>query len=124
MSNTPSTLARSVPVRTSSALARSPSRSPSAPTIIDFPAPVSPDRTLNPPASGRVTDSMIARFLTRSSVSMTSSGVRDFAPAQLPTQTTEIRGPRKADDEHGELSAPDVEGVADDKRRADLAVDG
>ena len=69
-SNTPSTVALSAPVRTKSLEARSPIRSPSAPTMIDFPAPVSPVSTLKPRASGSVTASMIARFRMRSSVSM------------------------------------------------------
>jgi hypothetical protein len=54
LSNTPSTTARSAPVRMRSPLARSPSRRPNAPTMIDLPAPVSPDNTLNPGASGSV----------------------------------------------------------------------
>ena len=69
-SNTPSTVARSAPVRMTSAFARSPSSRPSAPTMIDLPAPVSPDSTLKPRASGSVSDSMIAKFLMRSSVSI------------------------------------------------------
>src|SRR5690349_23200116 len=73
-SNTPSTVARSAPLRMRSVLARSPSSRPSAPTMIDLPAPVSPDSTLKPRASGRVSDSMIAKFLMRSSVSM-SAGI-------------------------------------------------
>jgi len=66
-------LARSVPVRITSALARSPSSNPSASTMIDLPAPVSPDSTLNPGASGSVSASMIAKFLMRSSVSIAAS---------------------------------------------------
>jgi hypothetical protein len=63
-----------------SALARSPRRSPSAPTTIDFPAPVSPDSTLKPRASGSVSDSMIAKFRMRSSVSM-QGGTSSFGRA-------------------------------------------
>ena len=38
--------------------------------MIDLPAPVSPESTLNPRASGSERDSMIAKFRIRNSVSM------------------------------------------------------
>ncbi len=56
-------------VRTTSALARSPNSSASAPTMMDFPAPVSPVSTLKPGASGSVTRLDDREVAMRSSVS-------------------------------------------------------
>jgi hypothetical protein len=69
-SKTPSTEARSAPARTTSAEARSPSSSDSAPTMIDFPAPVSPVSTFSPGPSRTVSWSISAKLRIRSSVSM------------------------------------------------------
>src|SRR5205085_2397573 len=50
------------PLRIRSVVARPPSRSDSASTRIDFPAPVSPDRTWRPRVSSSSMRSTIARF--------------------------------------------------------------
>ena len=60
----PSTAADSAPVRTSSELGLSPNTRLRAPIMIDFPAPVSPVRTVNPPAKSRDKSSMMARLRT------------------------------------------------------------
>ena len=51
--------------------------------MMDFPAPVSPESTFSPRERGRVSDSMMAKFLMRSSVSMRSAR---RALAVLPSQ--------------------------------------
>src|SRR5688500_7653520 len=58
------------PVRTMSALTRSPRTAPSASMRIDFPAPVSPVSTLSPGPNARFTLSMMAKFRMASSTSM------------------------------------------------------
>ena len=58
------------PVRTRSADARAPRSRPTASTRIDFPAPVSPVRTLKPGSSSTSTASITARLRMRSRRSM------------------------------------------------------
>src|SRR5215471_17280691 len=65
---TASTVQRSAPVRISDLSARSPSKSCSAPMMIDFPAPVSPVIATNPGAICHSSSSTSARFLIRNSV--------------------------------------------------------
>src|SRR5205823_9616876 len=64
--NTASTVQRSVPVLMSDLSARSPSKSCSAPMMIDLPAPVSPVTAMNPGAICHSSSSTSARFLIRS----------------------------------------------------------
>src|SRR5688572_10051300 len=125
VSNTPSTVARSVPVRTTSAAPRSPSNKPSAPTMMDFPAPVSPVSTLNPGPSGSVSDSMIAKFLIRSSVSIPGLiSFRNSPPAELLPQRGKEAGAGKPHDLDRALRPTDVERFSHSEGGADLAVDG
>src|SRR5213595_1894914 len=63
-----STVQRSAPVRISDLSARSPSKSCSAPIMIDFPAPVSPVTATNPGPNCHSSSSTSARFLIRNSV--------------------------------------------------------
>src|SRR5687767_9618881 len=122
-SKTPSTVARSVPVRTTSAVPRSPRRRPSAPTMMDLPAPVSPVRTLKPGPSGRVSDSMIAKFLMRSSVSMPGVvALRYSAPAQLLSQGGEEAGAGETDDVDLSIRFADGKDVIGHQSRADLPI--
>src|SRR5262245_51968749 len=72
---TASTVQRSAPVRISDLSARSPSKSCSAPIIIDFPAPVSPVTATNPGPICHASSSTSARFLIRNSVRNT--GIRE-----------------------------------------------
>src|SRR5258705_3124919 len=65
-----SIVASASPVRTRSADARAPSRSPTASTRIDLPAPVSPVRTLNPGSNSTSTASITARLRMRRKRSM------------------------------------------------------
>src|SRR5512132_116435 len=65
---TASTVQRSAPVRISDLSARSPSKSCSAPIMIDFPAPVSPVTATNPGPICHSSSSTSARFLIRNSV--------------------------------------------------------
>src|SRR6476659_6674111 len=65
---TASTVQRSAPVRISDLSARSPSKSCSAPMMIDFPAPVSPVTATNPGSICHSSSSTSARFLIRNSV--------------------------------------------------------
>src|SRR4029077_9941679 len=65
---TASTVQRSAPVRISDLSARSPSKSCSAPIIIDLPAPVSPVIATNPGPICHSSSSTSARFLIRNSV--------------------------------------------------------
>src|SRR5262245_52888244 len=65
---TASTVQRSAPVRISDLSARSPSKSCSAPIMIDFPAPVSPVIATNPGPICHSSSSTSARFLIRNSV--------------------------------------------------------
>src|SRR6185503_15603107 len=58
------------PVRTRSDEARSPRRRPTASTMMDLPAPVSPVRTLNPGSNSTSTASMTARLRMRRKRSM------------------------------------------------------
>src|SRR5580765_382677 len=65
---TASTVQRSAPVRISDLSARSPSKSCSAPMMIDFPAPVSPVTATNPGPNCHSSSSTSASFLIRNSV--------------------------------------------------------
>src|SRR5882757_2985256 len=65
---TASTVQRSAPVRIRDLSARSPSKSCSAPMMIDFPAPVSPVTATNPGPICHSSSSTSARFLIRNSV--------------------------------------------------------
>src|SRR5438094_8587850 len=65
---TASTVQRSAPVRIRDLSARSPSKSCSAPMMIDFPAPVSPVTATNPGPICNSSSSTNARFLIRNSV--------------------------------------------------------
>src|SRR6478752_4056460 len=65
---TASTVQRLAPVRISDLSARSPSKSCSAPMMIDFPAPVSPVTAINPGAICHSSSSTSARFLILKSV--------------------------------------------------------
>src|SRR5262249_26525521 len=62
------TVQRSAPVRISDLSARSPSKSCSAPIMIDFPAPVSPVTAINPGPVCHSSSSTSARFLIRNRV--------------------------------------------------------
>ncbi|EKD22262.1 MAG: hypothetical protein ACD_87C00077G0002 [uncultured bacterium] len=53
-----------------SALARSPRRRPTAPMMIDLPAPVSPEMTLRPPSKAIFSSSMMAKLRMFSSLSI------------------------------------------------------
>ena len=68
--------------RTSPASARAPIESPSASNKIDFPAPVSPVRTLSPPDNSRSKCSMRTIFLTFSALSIARSVCPSPKPAQ------------------------------------------
>src|SRR5690242_14004176 len=113
-----------------SALARSPSKSPSAPTMIDFPAPVSPVRTLNPGASGEASDSMIAKFRIRSSLSIPHRllafrvSLGEPSPSQLLPERREERRAGEPNDQHVAFGAPNAERLTAGKRGSHLAVDG
>src|SRR6266550_8883191 len=65
---TASTVQRSAPVRMSDLSARSPSKSCSAPMMIDFPAPVSPVTAIKPDRICHSSASTSARFFIRSRV--------------------------------------------------------
>src|SRR6478752_9973531 len=65
---TASTVQRSAPVRISDLSARSPSKSCSAPIMIDFPSPVSPVTATNPAPICHSSSSTSARFLILNSV--------------------------------------------------------
>src|SRR5262249_2950990 len=67
---TASAMHRSAPVRISDLSARSPSKSCSAPMMIDFPAPVSPVTAMNSAPICHSSSSTSARFLIRSRVRM------------------------------------------------------
>src|SRR5947207_2894423 len=71
---TASTVQRSAPVRMSDLSARSPSKSCSAPMMIDFPAPVSPVTAIKPDRICHSSASTSARFFIRSRVRM--AGIR------------------------------------------------
>ena len=70
----PSTLDWLAPERTMPTSERSPSSKPSASTMIDFPAPVSPVSTLKPGDSSISSCSMVAKLVMLSSLSMTMPG--------------------------------------------------
>src|SRR5207247_369137 len=74
-SNSPATVRRAAPSRTSSTDPRPPARSDSASTRIDLPAPVSPVMTVSPASSSISRSSTMARFLTVSRRSMTGLSV-------------------------------------------------
>src|SRR5881392_2415932 len=78
---TASTVQRSVPVRMSDLSARSPSKSCSAPMMIDFPAPVSPVTAVNPCAKCHSSSSTRARFVIRNNVRM--AAIREVESYQL-----------------------------------------
>src|SRR5438876_8458543 len=138
-SNAPSTIVLSAPGRTTSADARSPSSNERASTTIDFPAPVSPVRTLRPGSNGRVTSAMTARSRTRSSVStrphpltpspfrrggtLFTNAVAEVAPMQLAPQALEEALRAEANEEDGMFSAADLELLARLDRRPHLAVE-
>src|SRR2546423_14480855 len=138
-SNAPSTTVFSAPGRTTSAEARSPSSSASASTTIDFPAPVSPVRTLRPGWNGRVTSAMTARPRPRNSVSTSSppaplslrargnslsSPIAEIAPVQLLPQPLEEALRAEPHQENGPFGATHLEALARLNRRADLAIEG
>src|SRR2546425_7909472 len=140
-SNAPSTIVLSAPGRTTSAEARSPSSNDSASTTIDFPAPVSPVRTLRPGWNGRVTSAMTARSRTRNSVSTYSSSppdplsvpergnsltrpITEVAPVQLAPQALEEALRAEPDQQDGSLRAPHVETLPRLNRRTHLTIEG
>ena len=66
----PSILVCDAPERTTFVSARPPSKKESASTMIDFPAPVSPVRTVNPDESSRSRCSIVAKSVTLRNVSI------------------------------------------------------
>src|SRR5882724_9488699 len=81
---TASTVQRSAPVRIRDLSARSPSKSCSAPMMIDFPAPVSPVTATNPGPSCHSSSSTSARFLIRNSVRTADIRESDQSHARNP----------------------------------------
>ncbi len=94
--------------------------------MIDLPAPVSPESTLKPGASGSVSDSMIAKFLMRSSVSIRCRLVALAASHPSRASAAASRrsvAPGKRTMSTGRPARRTVERLAGGERRADLAVD-
>src|SRR5438094_7608753 len=81
---TASTVQRSAPVRIRDLSARSPSKSCSAPMMIDFPAPVSPVTATNPGPICHSSSSTSARFLIRNSVRTADIREPDQSDARNP----------------------------------------
>ena len=93
--------------------------------MIDLPAPVSPESTLKPAPSGSVSDSMIAKFRMRSSVSIALAfvAVEQAAPAQLLAHAWRRSCPSgKRTIGTGSRRPADHERLADGEGGADLAV--
>src|SRR5215203_901461 len=78
-SNTPLTVRASASLRIRSVLARAPESSESESTMIDFPAPVSPERIFSPPPSSTEASAMTARLRTWISRS-TQRSVPELSP--------------------------------------------
>ena len=72
--------ANSLPARTHSAVARSPSNMPKASIIIDLPAPVSPVRIFNPGPNTRCRSSIMAKLRICNSVNIVCLASRPSTP--------------------------------------------
>ncbi len=75
----PSILARRLPVRIKLVSARPPKSMVTASTIIDFPAPVSPVKTLKPDVNFKFNCSMMAKSMILSSVSIFKVTPQDWS---------------------------------------------
>ncbi len=104
MSKSASTTAASSKDRIMSAFARSPKRRPTAPMMIDLPAPVSPEMTLRPPSKATFNSSMMAKLRMLSSASilpLPGSPRLGAAPSQFRPQDLQI-APVGRGDQRGE----------------------
>src|SRR5512133_2805422 len=122
-----STTAASSKERIMSAFALSPNRRPTAPMMIDFPAPVSPEMMLRPPSKVTFNSSMMAKFRMFSSVSILPlpGGPRlRTAPPQFRPQDLQI-APMGGGDQGGDAARfPDRDGVSGFYGKRNLPVEG
>src|SRR5574341_150247 len=120
LSKSASTVASSSLWRMISAPPRSPETSPSAPRMIDLPAPVSPVMMFSPGPSSRTTSSITAKFLMRSSRSIGSS--LSLAPLELFAQDFVVTARRQFDQRNRQTVVACFDFVAVIQAHALLAV--